>query len=170
MATVRAAGPLLGIALAIALFVQTRGFDRFARSGQLGPGFWPRVVLVGLAVACAAKLVESWRTTRAGARSGAEAGELGEISRARLATGITLLVLYVALTPWIGFPLATGAFIGAFMRLSGARSGLTLAASAIIGTVTLLYGVVKLVYLPLPKGAGPFEALTIALLRGLGIF
>jgi hypothetical protein len=40
----------------------------------------------------------------------------------------------------------------------------------VVGTVILLYVFVKLVYLPLPKGAGPLEGLTIALYRALGIF
>jgi hypothetical protein len=36
--------------------------------------------------------------------------------------------------------------------------------------VGLLHLVVRLVYLPLPKGDGPFETLTLALYRALRIF
>jgi putative tricarboxylic transport membrane protein len=80
------------------------------------------------------------------------------------------IVLYVLLAPWLGFPLTTALFIAAFMRLCGARGGAGIGLNAVLGTVVLLYVFVKLVYLPLPKGAGPFADLTIGLLRALRIF
>src|SRR6185295_3516193 len=127
------------------------------REGQLGPGFWPRLVLAGLGLACLGKLVSEWR--RRAAAAAAETRD--EISRSRLAAGIALIVLYVLVTPAAGFALATAVFIAAFMALAGARSPLAIAANAIGGTVVLLYVFVKLVYLPLPKGAGGMETLTL---------
>jgi hypothetical protein len=56
------------------------------------------------------------------------------------------------------------------MALCGARSVATIAASVVLGTVGLLLLFVRLVYLPLPKGNGPFEALTLALYRTLHLF
>ena len=53
----RWAAPLLGLLLSLVLFLQTWGLDEVAREGQLGPGFWPRLVLLGLGLACAAKLL-----------------------------------------------------------------------------------------------------------------
>ena len=50
------------------------------------------------------------------------------------------------------------------------RSWLALVASVTLGTTGLLYVFVKVVYLPLPKGEGPFEALTLALYRALRLF
>jgi hypothetical protein len=40
----------------------------------------------------------------------------------------------------------------------------------VLGTVLLLYAFVKVVYLPLPKGEGGFEALTLLVYRALRIF
>jgi hypothetical protein len=40
----------------------------------------------------------------------------------------------------------------------------------VLGTVGLLYLFVKLVYLPLPKGDGPLEVVTLGLYRVLRIF
>jgi putative tricarboxylic transport membrane protein len=160
----RAAAPLLGMIVAAALYPATRSLDDVAREGSLGPGFWPRLALLGLALACAAKTMEEWR---AAARAGTEREP---ISVATLAAGIALIVVYAALTPVLGFPLTTAAFIVAFMALAGMRSPAGLGASAVIGTVGLIYVFVKVVYLPLPKGDGPFEALTIALYRILRVF
>jgi putative tricarboxylic transport membrane protein len=161
----RVAAPLLGVILVTVLLDRTRSLDDVAREGGLGPGFWPRLALLGLAVACAWKLLQEWR-----GRAPRADVTLGEMSAGKLAAGIALLVAYAALTPLLGFPLVTAAFVAAFMALAGARSLPALVAGGVIGTVTLVYVFVKIVYLPLPKGDGPFEALTLALYHALRVF
>ena len=161
----RVLAPLGGLVLALVLLAASRGLDEVAREGTLGPGFWPRLVLGGLALACLAKLADAWR-----ARARAAAVAPAPISRARLAAAVALILLYVLVTPAIGFALASVAFIALFMALAGARSPLVIAANAVGGTVVLLYTFVKLVYLPLPKGAAGFETVTLALYRALRLF
>jgi hypothetical protein len=160
----RLIAPLLGTVVASALYPGTWGLDAVAR-GPLGPGFWPRLALIGLVLACLAKLVEEWRRGRA-----SDAVSRPPFSRVKLAGGIGAVVLYVLLAPLVGFAIVTALFIAGFMALCGTRSVAALAASASIGTVSLLYVFVKLVYLPLPKGDGPFETLTLALYRALRLF
>ena len=166
--------PLAGAFLAVLLLLATRGLDHVARGSQLGPGFWPRLVLVGLGLACLAKCLAGWRRHRApdaSARAPAEAVEgRPAISRGKLGAAVGLIVLYVMATPAVGFPLATLAFIAAFMYLCGMRSTAVLGVNAVLGTILLLYLFIKLVYLPLPKGAGPFETVSLLLYRALGIF
>jgi putative tricarboxylic transport membrane protein len=161
----RVLAPLGGLLLALVLFAASRGLDDVARESTLGPGFWPRLVLGGLALACLGKLAGAWRR-----RAGDEAAPPPPISRGRLAAAVALILLYVLAAPAIGFALATAAFIAAFMGLAGARSPLVIAINALGGTVVLLYTFVKLVYLPLPKGGGAFETLTLALYRALRLF
>ena len=160
--------PLGGLALAIVLFFHTRGLDEVAQAGQLGPGFWPRMVLIGLGVSCAAKLVVDVRRRHRTARHVADAP--APISPARLVVATALLVLYALALPLLGFALATAGFIAAFMALAGARSVAGIAATAVLTTVAVLYVFIRIVYLPLPKGAGAVENVTIALYRLLGIF
>ena len=50
----RAAPPLLGLLAAGLFLTLSRDLDQVARPGQLGPGFWPRLALGGLALAGAA--------------------------------------------------------------------------------------------------------------------
>ena len=161
------AAPLAGLVLALGLFVSARGLDAVAREGQLGPGFWPRLVLIGLGGACLLKAVGEWRGAR---RAEPEASAPEAVHAGRLAAGVTLIVLYVLVTPWVGFALTTVVFIAAFMLLAGARSPVSIGANAVLGTVVLLYAFVKLVYLPLPKGEGGFEAVTLLIYRGLRLF
>ena len=172
----RSAAPALGMLLALALLRETRGLDQVVSGDQLGPGFWPRLVLIGLAAACLVRLVSTLARPPApaiaeGAGGGAVAVEApAPISRPKLTAAIVVILLYALATPALGFPLTTAGFILAFMWLCGTRSTLAIAANALIGTVGLLYLFVKVVYLPLPKGDGPFETLTLALYRVLRIF
>ena len=170
----RLAAPLAGVLLSLALLLHTRGLDHVVHGRQLGPGFWPRLVLIGLAAACLAKLMSVLRRDRGSRPREAPSGEAPEggagISRAKLAAAVALIFLYVLVSEAAGFALTTAGFIAAFMWLCGARSPLVIAANTLVGTVGLLYLFVKAVYLPLPKGDGPFEAVTLALYRLLHIF
>ncbi len=163
-----AAAPAAGASAAVVLLVQARDLSRIAPPGQLGPGFWPTLILAGLALACAAKLVVDIACARRAADFCPE--PLPPISRARLWAAIALIVLYALVAPVAGFALTTLGFIAGFMWLSGARSPAMIAANTVVGTVLLLYLFVKIVYLPLPKGTGPFETLTLALYRALHLF
>jgi len=170
----RVAAPLAGVLLSLALLLSTRGLNQVVHGQQLGPGFWPRLVLIGLAAACLAKLVSVLRHDRGSRPREAPSGEAPEgeagISRAKLAAAIALIFLYVLVSEAAGFALTTAGFIASFMWICGARSPLVIAANTLVGTVGLLYLFVKAVYLPLPKGDGPFEAVTLALYRLLHIF
>jgi putative tricarboxylic transport membrane protein len=163
----RVAAPLAGLVVCAVLFVHTRSLDDLAGPDRLGPGFWPRLALVGLGLACLGRLVGAWRP----AGPGPEIGEPPpELRRERLTAAIALVLAYVAATPVVGFPLATAGFVAGFMWMAGARSAPGIAVTAVAGTAGLLHLFVRLVYLPLPKGDGPFEALTLALYRALRIF
>lgn len=161
------APPLGGLALAVALYVHTRGLDEVAQPGQLGPAFWPRLVLLGLAVSCVAKIVVDLRLRH---RMRHVTDVRPPMSAPKLGAAAGTLVLYALAIPVLGFALATAAFIAAFMTLAGARSVPGIAATAVLATVAVLYVFVRIVYLPLPKGAGAIENVTIALYRLLGIF
>ena len=145
----RVAAPLVGLLLAAGLFVQAADLDAVAAPGQLGPGFWPRLTLVGLGLTCLVKLVQAGRSD---ARRAGPDGTAPPLARGTLALAIAAVFGYVAVLPLVGFPLATTGFVVAFMVLGGARSGGGIIATAVAGTVVLLYVFVKLVYLPLPEG------------------
>lgn len=163
----RVAAWLAGALGAGLLFVVARSLDAAIPSGQLGPGFWPRVVLLGLVLAGALKLVAD----RGARRHSSDTREPAPaVSAPRLGAAIAGIFAYVVATPLVGFPLATAGFIAAFMLLAGARSVVTIASTAVGGTLALLYTFIKLVYLPFPKGAGAFERVTLGLYRALGIF
>lgn len=163
----RVAALLAGVLGSAALWASTWPLDAMVPRGQLGPAFWPRLVLIGLAVACLLKLRDE-RRARPGDVAAPEI--LPRVSASRLGLAIACILAYVITAPRLGFPLATAAFIAVFMRVAGARRVRSIAATALLGTVILLYTFIKLVYLPFPKGDGPFERVTLGLYRALGIF
>jgi hypothetical protein len=79
------------------------------------------------------------------------------------------MLLCVLAIDYIGFALSIFCFIIVFLRLAGVRKPLSLILSSVLGTVGLLYLFVKVVYLPLPKGAWLFERVTLFVYRALGI-
>lgn len=162
----RLVGPLLGFLAAVALFVAAGRLPVVPVPGQLGPDFWPRLVLVSFMGSCVLKALEVAR----GRRTKMERSPSQPLHLPKLAGGIALVVGYPALAPVLGFPLTTFLFLLAFMRLAGARRPVPLLVIASLGTVALLYLFVKVVYLPLPKGAGLLEDFTISLYRLLKIF
>jgi putative tricarboxylic transport membrane protein len=174
--------PALGVIFSCLLLLATGGLDQGLPGGRLGPAFWPRLVLACLAGTCLVRLMGALRGRSTTAPAGPDKTVAvrdaivttpdapGPISWARLGAAIALILVYVLATPVTGFPLATVGFVAGFMWVSGARSAAGIAAGAVLGTVGLLYLFVKAVYLPLPKGDGPFEAVTLALYRLLRIF
>ncbi len=167
-------GPLLGPGLlglaAAGLFVAAGRLPVVPVPGRLGPDVWPRAVLGGLMVACIAKLIEGARGRQAEPVAAPVDPDLRPLDLRRLAGGIALVLGLPAAVPLLGFPLTIWLFLLGFMRLGGARRPLALLGIATGGTLGLLYVFAKLVYLPLPRGAGTVEDLTLALYRLLGIF
>lgn len=182
--------PLAGLGAVVALWAAAGPLDQVARPGTLGPGFWPRLVLAGLALGLLARAGAAWRggppppvpaasvtdpdppapaPAFTSPDGGAPAGGRRPTRVAGVA-GAAAVLLYVALTPLVGFPLATAGFVVAFMRAAGARSMTAIAACAVLGPVVVLYVFVRVVYLPLPRGTAVFEDLTLALYRALGLF
>ncbi len=167
-------GPIVIAALAILGFVVAGRRDTYTEPGQLNAAFWPRTIFVLLILACMAK---SWsqlsarRISSIGSATIAEAEEPpAETDPRKLWAGIALIVGFVAGIELIGFALACFLFLLGFIYLGGWRGLLSLAGFSLAGTVVMLYVFVKVVYLPLPKGLGVFEDVTVALYRVLRIF
>ena len=126
------------------------------------------MILVGLALACAAKLLVDLRSAYGAVDTSVTARP--PISQTKLFSSIGLILLYMILAPVIGFALATAGFIASFMWISGSRSIPMIVGNVVVGTVLLLYVFVKFVDLPLPKGEWVFETFTLALYRALHLF
>ncbi|HXZ91641.1 MAG TPA: tripartite tricarboxylate transporter TctB family protein [Burkholderiales bacterium] len=157
------------------LYWDSSRFASLGRAGQLSPAFWPRAVLALLMGVCAWELAR--RVLFAPPRPRAEARpaqDEGEAARARrhpllLAAGIGLTVAYVLLLGILGFFLATAFYLAGFMLVGRYRRAGVIAASSVLGSLAFIFVFMKIVYVSLPLGVGPFERLSIWILAALGV-
>lgn len=138
----------------------------------LGPDAWP-LGLIGmlavLAVLWTAR--EVWAVSGPGRRSLlTEAQEEESYSHGRAIAGLVLIVAYGAMIPVTGFALTTAVFIAIWCRFGGITSPLAIAGVSLLGTAALLWVFMGLALMPLSRGLGLFDDLSVALLRLLGIY
>jgi len=156
-------------------------FEFSAPGGRLGPDAWPKIVLGLLATVCLYEIGRSF-LGRAGsevsgllqsflekAADDAESGGAAPRSFRRLLAGIGITVLYVALVDVLGFLLATALYLAAFMRVGRYRRYAVIAAASLAGAAALLFVFMRIVYVSLPPGVGPFGALSYAVLSLMGV-
>lgn len=140
--------------------------------GRVGPDAWPKIVLGLLLVTC---LWQVCRILIFGAPPVASvddelplAADEGDFTYlALLAIGVT--VVYAYLLPLLGFLVATILYIAAIAYVGRYRRLWPLVATSIIAPIVLIFVFMKIVYVALPLGTGPFKSLTLVLLKVLGV-
>jgi putative tricarboxylic transport membrane protein len=162
-------GPLLIFIAAVYFYVLAGSIDENPMPGQVGPAFWPRVILVLLMASCVLKAFEAYLAFGQGlAEMGVESAP-PDINVSKL---IVMIILILAVVPGmeiLGFALANFIFLILFIRIAGMRKLPSLIVTSLLGTIFLLYLFGKVVYLPLPKGEWIFNDLTIFIYRLLYI-
>ncbi len=163
---------------ASALYWVATQFDFQPRPGALGPDVWPKAVLAGAIVVCVWQIAAAILSRAdAGAAPGLLAGMIAADEPAsetgrhplRVAAGMALTALYVLLVTPLGFVLATSAYLALFLALSGyPRHGVTVLVS-VLGTLVLMFVFMKLVYVSLPLGQGPFAGVMLFLMQLMAI-
>ncbi len=159
------------LAVAFYFFLLTNDIQYAQRPGRLGPVFWPRVILVLLMVTAAFDcLMEARKAMQRGLQLQHPTMASGEKRMLWLMIlGLVLTLAYLSLTTLMGFPIANALFMFTFMLLGGFHRPLTASLIAVTGTVSLVVLFVRVVYVSLPLGIGPFQDLTLLLYSLLGI-
>jgi putative tricarboxylic transport membrane protein len=156
------------------LYHDAGSFAAAARPGQLGPDFWPRAVLVLLMIVCALTIAgRAFLPAAMGAKPAPDPHMRPEDDGPRyprlLAAGIVLTALYVPGMEYLGFFLATVVYLAAFMAVGRYRNWRVIAATSVLGSLAFVYVFMKIVYVSLPLGAGPFRHVSTGLMSVLGI-
>lgn len=135
-----------------------------------GPAFFPRVLIALLTVSMIVRIGQTVLEIRRDRTE--KAVEVGEttVSMPRIWLAIGLAVGYVVATLYLGWIIATFAFLVVFLYLAGKRMlWLTVPLGAGL-SIGMAYLFVKVVYIALPTGIGVFDQFTIGLLQALGAF
>ncbi|HMA14127.1 MAG: tripartite tricarboxylate transporter TctB family protein, partial [Bacteroidota bacterium] len=91
-------------------------------------------------------------------------------SYAKAIAGLAMIVAYGILLPVIGFPLATAGFVALWCLLGGIRHPFAVVPLALVGTAVLLWMFMGLALMPLSRGQGVFDGISVAILQLLGIY
>jgi putative tricarboxylic transport membrane protein len=156
---------LIGLTVAVALFIYSQSIEYTPRRGHLGPGFWPQLATGVLAAACLVEIAKGL-LGRKSARDVAAStidNENPEHASAHpwlLISGTALMGSYAALVTSLGFLLASFLFLAGFMYLGRYRNHLAIWTVSL--GVTLLVAVLFLnfAYISLPRGVPPFDRVT----------
>lgn len=143
------------------------------RGSGLGPAAWPQAMLALTAVCAAIWLAQEFLAWRRGREAplAAEAARPGEAySYVKAVIGLVMIVAYGWLLPVAGFPIATACFIALWCILGGLRNPFAVVPLSLVGTGVLLWVFMGLALMPLNRGQGLFDRISIALLQMLGIY
>jgi putative tricarboxylic transport membrane protein len=80
-----------------------------------------------------------------------------------------LTIAYVALLGTLGFAVDTAVYLAAMIRTGRYRRWPVIAAVAVGGSLVFMFVFMKIVYLSLPIGRPPFDAISLALMQLMGI-
>jgi putative tricarboxylic transport membrane protein len=171
------------LAIAVALYYVATHFQYTPRHGRLGPDAWPRAVLVLMMGVCAFRMLTILRRPRDEGPGGgvlpdviadaASASDAPVVADERhpvlLAIGIALTVAYVYLMPILGFATATVLYLATMIRTGRYARWRVILPTALLGSLVFMFAFMKIVYLSLPIGRAPFDAVSLALMRLMGI-
>ena len=169
------------LAITGALFVLAGRIDFAAPGGRIGPDFWPKVILGIATLTCIYQIVKILffdRDEVAGVFKSIVEQAPGEdaLPETPAAThpwlitgGIALTLAYVLLIEQVGFFLCTFAYLSGFAWIGRYRRPWVVLASGLIGSLAFTYMFMKVVYVSLPLGRGPFAEVTFFLMRVMGI-
>ena len=176
---------IAGLLYYAASLIDTSG----AGGTRIGPDFWPKVIIGAMAVLCiyeiGKRLISGNAPDAAGLIAGLDRAPL-EIEGApaiaeapvtteakpnhrRLAAGLVLIAAFVLGAAYVGFFVGTALFLALFSWIGGYRRALPVVLVSVIGAFVLLVIFMRIAYISLPLGAGPFQQLSVLLLRLIGV-
>lgn len=151
--------------------------------GQLGADFWPKTVLLLAILTCGWEIVAGLRNGAAADRQHASGapGRAGlvlppdaedhsdEVASWIPWVGIALASAYVFLFSEVGYFLATLLFVTAFIYFGNYRRPGVAASVGVVASLAFMFVFMKIVYVSLPMGAGPFGWLSGRVMTAMGI-
>ena len=150
--------------------------------GRISPAAWPKAIIVVMGLLCAYEIVKrlvvksTFSATGLIADLEASGGPSPQPSpkgegekHGMLFAGIALIAAFVVTVPWLGFFVGTALFLAVFPWISGLRRPVLSAVLGIVGSFVLVVVFMRVAYISLPLGVGPFRELSLALMRAIGV-
>jgi putative tricarboxylic transport membrane protein len=173
--------------VSIALYVAAMQIDTSYTEGgrRIGPDFWPKAVILFMGALSlyevvkraivgsdftARGLTENLTHNPAGDPTPETADEAPAVEYPRLLiAGCALILGYVAVVDLLGFFVTTAVFLFAFTWVGGFRRHGWNALISVLGAFFMVVMFMRIAYISLPLGVGPFRSLSLALLTLIGV-
>lgn len=123
--------------------------SQFPDGGQVGPGFFPILICVGIIVFAVADLLVDDETKL----------DFGEHDLKSAGVVAVLILAYVGVMPITGFLAGTMAFLPVILYYSGVESKAVILLISVLLPVSLFYVFGRIFLVRLPEGAIPFSRL-----------
>jgi len=175
---------LIVLAISGYLFYRATQFDA-APGGRIGPDVWPKAILILAMLTCAWEILKNLFFASDGrevagvlesiieeAPAGEQPAEMeasAPANRGLLLAGAALTIAYAALINTLGFFVCTVLFLAAFTWVGRYRRPVVIAATSLIGGLAFMFMFMKVVYVSLPLGVGPFRQVSVGLMQIMGI-
>jgi putative tricarboxylic transport membrane protein len=157
------------------LLYRAEHFDFTAPVNQVGPDSWPKLVLYMIMATSAFEGARRLLSSRRN-RSAAPVVPIVESPFERepadmriVFTCVAASLVYLALFEIVGFFSDTIVFVLALIWIGGFRRFWTALAVSIATTLLFMLIFLRVIYVALPIGTGPFEWLSTSLMRLLGV-
>lgn len=137
------------------------GGENPAPLSDLGPAFWPRMILILLFLLIGMDLANSWKAHGKSGRDSQYIQGMGNFLKSRPFAGMLLVAVMVALLPVIGFLPDCLWFLAAYGFLLGERRWGRLMFRSLAATVVLYVVFQCGLGLALPQGMGLFLKLSL---------
>ena len=129
--------------------------------GKLGPGFWPKFILICLMILSVLIGIDAFRARKKSSEGKSSELVKGAGSRIRFFSALILIIAYLILLNIVGFVALTPFFLVAFMILLGEKSWPWMIGLSIGMTVIILLAFTQAMYVPLPRGLGIFHKFSV---------
>jgi putative tricarboxylic transport membrane protein len=157
------------------LLYRAENFEFTAAADQVGPDSWPKLVLYMIMATAAFEGIRRLLAARKN-RSALAAAPIVESPFEREPTDMRVVftcvaasLVYLALFEIVGFFLGTLVFVLALTWIGGFRRFWTALVISIVTTLFFMVVFLRVIFVALPIGIGPFEWLSTSLMRLLGV-
>jgi len=164
------------LAVGVFLYYEADHFDFEQVSGRIGPGAWPKIVLVLMLATALWGIVSS--ALKAGKAEGEATSEveedeavtqLPELYPGLVWLAVAATVAYLLLLPILGFFAATLIYSGGLMYLGHYRRLLPVGGLSLVIALAFMFMFMRVVYVALPLGVAPFNEVSYALMAAMGV-
>jgi len=129
--------------------------------GKLGPGFWPKFILIVMMILSLWIAVDAFRVRKKSAGEKQSEAAKSTVSRIRFFSALILIIAYFFLMNVVGFIALTPFFLFVFMILLGEKSWPWMIGLSIGMTIIIVLAFTQAMYVPLPRGVGIFHDFSV---------